>query len=602
MTQLSLLDLEGTQTGQHAEIAWLPVGKLFPHPDNPRLIYRQDIIDTIAASIAVGMFMPEYALLVRPFGDGYQVISGHTRLKAAQQAGCSVLPCWVKDLDDEAAFMELVLANNQGELSPLEYGMHVLKYVELSKIGAGKGNKGGLSEYARRVGKQRSDLSNYRDAAKIVERSTILDFLPLLNKANHLAAIHKAPADDWQWLTELLLEEGWSVADTEAKVKAIDGLVVDDRLADWLNPGQYKKQAVKEASKSSTSDIADRVNRWSKTAAECLDKLEDSRPVWLFKDGEPYREIVSPKRLFLEKLPDIGHPSDKKILSVYQQILAWLKETDREHSEWERRQKDADAARKADEEKARLLAETRLFYTPDGHNQDFRSVAIESGTVDLVLTDPPYLLSNDGFTLRSGKEASVNKNFDDARGDALSPAEWIPVVAEWLRPGGAFVATHTRHIHHEILDVCRDLGLIYAEVEHTWYKSNSPPQLTPDRPRPDKEYILAAFKPGEKWYFGKDEYLSRYEEQPSETFLIPQCGGKERLGWHDTQKPLDLFSKLIALYCPVDGLVVDPFAGSGTTPVAAKQMQRRCVWAEKDSGHFSKAENRIAETPFFWEM
>ena len=91
LAQLSLLDLSGKSTGQSAEISWIPVADLHPHPDNPRLIYRQDIIDTIAASIAEGGFKPEYALLVRPFSGGYQVISGHTRLKAAQQAGCSVV-------------------------------------------------------------------------------------------------------------------------------------------------------------------------------------------------------------------------------------------------------------------------------------------------------------------------------------------------------------------------------------------------------------------------------------------------------------------------------------------------------------------------------
>jgi hypothetical protein len=75
----------------------------------------------------------------------------------------------VKDLDDEAAFMELVLANNQGELSPLEYGMHVLKYVELSRVGAGRGNKGGLSEYARVVGKSESALRFSKEAAVVFE-------------------------------------------------------------------------------------------------------------------------------------------------------------------------------------------------------------------------------------------------------------------------------------------------------------------------------------------------------------------------------------------------------------------------------------------------
>jgi ParB/RepB/Spo0J family partition protein len=228
--QLELLSSQGTQTGQHAEIAWLPVDNLFPHPDNPRLIYRQDIIDTIAASIAEGGFKPEYALLVRPLADGYQVISGHTRLKAAQHAGCSVLPCWVKDLDDEAAFMELVLANNQGELSPLEYGMHVLKYVELSE--GGRGKKGGLSEYARVVGKSQQYFTQCSQGAKVTSQLVGLEPVKLLSKTQHLAAIHKAPVDDWQPLTEWLVKAAWSVKLTESIVDAVSDLVCSPEVLD----------------------------------------------------------------------------------------------------------------------------------------------------------------------------------------------------------------------------------------------------------------------------------------------------------------------------------------------------------------------------------
>lgn len=612
--QLTLLDITGADTGARAEIQWLPVANISPHPDNPRLIYRQDIIDTIAASIAEGGFKPEYALLVRPLESGYQVISGHTRLKAAQQAGCSVLPCWVKDLDDEAAFMELVLANNQGELSPLEYGMHVLKYVELSE--GGRGKKGGLSEYARVVGKAKDTISGVKLAAEVYSKLSDQSDC-LLDKSTHLAAIHKAPSTDWAWLAGELVEQGWSVKQTEAAVKAIEGLEVDERLYGWLDPQQYKKQAVAEAVKGGQSDIVHRVTRWSKTAVDCLEKLEESRPIWLFKDclapagggsknaisaKEPYRETLNPREMFLEQLAGIGHPSDKKILDLQSSILSYLDKCDAAYERWQASQQDAEAARKQAEAAAKAESERRAFYTPDGHNSDFRECDLGAGFADLILTDPPYLLSNDGFTLRSGKEVSVNKNFDDARGVALAPSDWVPVVADWLRPGGVLVATCTLHILRELWDEASKAGLETEREQAIWYKSNSPPQMSPDRLRPDFEYIFIAFKPGDKFFFGYDDYRDRYGDQPSRTFNIPQCGGKERLGWHDTQKPLDLFDKLITLYCPVDGLVVDPFAGSGTTAVSAKRLQRRCAWIEKDSSHFSKAENRIASSPFFWEV
>jgi ParB-like chromosome segregation protein Spo0J len=52
---------------------------------------------------------------------------GHHRKLAAEQAGLASIPCWVRGMTDDAAFMALVLANSQSELSPLERGMHALK-------------------------------------------------------------------------------------------------------------------------------------------------------------------------------------------------------------------------------------------------------------------------------------------------------------------------------------------------------------------------------------------------------------------------------------------------------------------------------------------
>ncbi|MGA0201173.1 MAG: ParB/RepB/Spo0J family partition protein, partial [Prochlorotrichaceae cyanobacterium] len=251
--QFSLFDNQGNEQASRSEIAWLNIESLSPHPDNPRLIYREDIIETIAQSIAEKGFQPEYALLVRPLGNGYQIISGHTRHKAALKAGLAKLPCWVKDLDDETAFMELVLANNQGELSPLEYGMHVLKYVELSE--GGRGKKGGLSEYARVVGKGKSRLSEYQSAAKVVHALNCSDVGTVLDKANHLAAIHKAPSQYWQKLTEMLIEKKWSVKETEAivsKVKAIADLECPPWLSGILKLDEAWVKAIEDERLSGT--------------------------------------------------------------------------------------------------------------------------------------------------------------------------------------------------------------------------------------------------------------------------------------------------------------------------------------------------------------
>jgi hypothetical protein len=79
----------------------------------------------------------------------------------------------------------LVKANSQGELSPLEIGIHALKYVELSE--GGRGKKGGLREYARELGRSEGTLRPYKEAAKILDAVKCVDIHALLDKANHLS-------------------------------------------------------------------------------------------------------------------------------------------------------------------------------------------------------------------------------------------------------------------------------------------------------------------------------------------------------------------------------------------------------------------------------
>jgi ParB family chromosome partitioning protein len=71
--------------------------------------------------------------LVRPLAAGHQIISGHNRTTATRHAGLKQIPAWVREMDDDTAFMQLVLSNAQGELSPSERGMHALAATERGK-------------------------------------------------------------------------------------------------------------------------------------------------------------------------------------------------------------------------------------------------------------------------------------------------------------------------------------------------------------------------------------------------------------------------------------------------------------------------------------
>ena len=114
---ISLLSAEGTKS---LGIRHVPIDRIEPNPENPRLLFEESALEELAASIREhGVLQP---ILVRPRGaDQYQLVAGERRWRAARRAGLPTVPALVEELDDEAALEIAVIENLQREdLSPLE--------------------------------------------------------------------------------------------------------------------------------------------------------------------------------------------------------------------------------------------------------------------------------------------------------------------------------------------------------------------------------------------------------------------------------------------------------------------------------------------------
>jgi len=114
---VSFLSAEGAKT---AGIRNVPVDRIEPNPENPRLLIEEDALVDLAASIREhGVLQP---ILLRPAGPNeYQLVAGERRWRAARLAGLETVPALVEDLDDDAALEIAIIENLQREdLSPLE--------------------------------------------------------------------------------------------------------------------------------------------------------------------------------------------------------------------------------------------------------------------------------------------------------------------------------------------------------------------------------------------------------------------------------------------------------------------------------------------------
>jgi ParB/RepB/Spo0J family partition protein len=177
----------------------IPLAQLHPHPDNPRLVIRQDVVDAIAASVAVDGFASRYALTVRPHGDGYQILAGHHRKLAAEKAGLEAVPCWVVDFDDERADEELVSSNQHGELHPLEEGQYVVR--------TGKPYRA----YAERFGKSPNAVQRRWQAARFAAACTDISAKDKMAAWSQCAEGFVAAEWLWQALGLRLFAERWNV-------------------------------------------------------------------------------------------------------------------------------------------------------------------------------------------------------------------------------------------------------------------------------------------------------------------------------------------------------------------------------------------------------
>jgi hypothetical protein len=120
-------------------------------------------------------------------------------------------------MEDHTAMMQLVLANNQGELSPLERGLHALTVTE-----KGRHNGKSVKAYAEAVGRNEQTIYGEVQAAEVARSlGSILNFADLINRSTHLGVIHDAPEACWSALVGRLVEKDWTVAETRTAVRAV---------------------------------------------------------------------------------------------------------------------------------------------------------------------------------------------------------------------------------------------------------------------------------------------------------------------------------------------------------------------------------------------
>ena len=220
---------------------------------------------------------------------------------------------------------------------------------------------------------------------------------------------------------------------------------------------------------------------------------------------------------------------------------------------------------------------------------------------DMIFADPPYFLSNNGISVQSGKVVSVNKGDWDKGGsiEAINEfnLQWIGLCREKLKDNGSIWISGTYHNIFSVANALQQLGFKILNVI-TWAKTNPPPNISCRFFTYSTEFIIWARKCKNKPHYYNYELMKfiNGDKQMTDVWHLPAIARWEKsCGKHPTQKPLNLLVRIILASTKPNTWILDPFAGSSTTGIAASLTGRRFLGIEQDSGFLALGKARREE-------
>lgn len=234
---------------------------------------------------------------------------------------------------------------------------------------------------------------------------------------------------------------------------------------------------------------------------------------------------------------------------------------------------------------------------------------LPENSVDMIFADPPYLLSNNGFTVHAGRRVSVNKGeWDKSNGlkkDFEFHLEWIKAAKRVLKPHGTIWVSGTYHSIYQC-GFALQVAKFHILNDVAWFKPNASPNLSCRFFTASHETLVWARKDKKaKHVFNYDlmkngEWNGDFIKKPNTQMRSVWAIGtpkpiEKRFGKHPTQKPEDLLKRVVLASTNKGDLIIDPFTGSSTTGIVAYILGRQFIGVDTDSKFLDLSIKRFKE-------
>lgn len=242
---------------------------------------------------------------------------------------------------------------------------------------------------------------------------------------------------------------------------------------------------------------------------------------------------------------------------------------------------------------------------------------LPENSVDMIFADPPYNLSNGGFTVHAGRRVSVHKgDWDKSKGfngDYKFHEDWLRACHRVLKPSGTLWVSGTYHSIYQCGHAMQALGY-HILNDIAWYKPNASPNLSCRFFTASHETLIWARKEKKaKHIFNysvmrnwKDNYKVYCDENHA-VEAIHKTGKQMRSVWaigtpkreektfgkHPTQKPVELLKRVILSSTNRGNVILDPFTGSSTTGIVAAEHGRKFIGIDTERKYLNTSKKRF---------
>lgn len=212
------------------------------------------------------------------------------------------------------------------------------------------------------------------------------------------------------------------------------------------------------------------------------------------------------------------------------------------------------------------------------YNQDclLGMQTIANETIDLLLTDPPYNISQ-----RSGFHTMGRTGVDFGEWDkGFDQEEWLKLACSKIKKGGSAIVFNDYKNIGQMNKVFNECGMTTKELL-VWQKPNPMPRNRDRLYVTTIEIALWAVK-GKGWTFNR-------QKETYENGIFHFGTVNSRVRKHPTQKPQKLLEELLKIHSNEGDLILDPFSGSGAISVACERLNRHYIAFEIDEIYYKNS-------------